>query len=320
MRKPILDNYGRPTTKLRITLTHKCNYKCIYCHMEGEETKEEVEMTPEEIERLVSIAVQLGISKIKLTGGEPLLREDLSEIIRRISKIKGIEDIAITTNGSLLKKLAAELAEAGLMRLNVNLPTIDPNTYRRITCVDRRPEEIIEGILKCKNAGISPIKVNMVILKGINDNEISKMMKFTRENGLILQLIELEKVGIDEKIYRKYYFKLDEIERELEKKAVKIIIRRDMQNRRRFRLADGTEVEIVRPYENGSFCQACTRIRLTADGKLKPCLMRNDNLVDILTPLRLGAEDTELKKIFIEAIKRREPYWKLKDTFSKCSI
>ncbi|MCC6017476.1 MAG: GTP 3',8-cyclase MoaA [Candidatus Verstraetearchaeota archaeon] len=310
---PLIDRYGRPIVNLRITLTHKCNYRCIYCHMEGEEKALE-ELTPEEIERIARVAVKIGISKVKLTGGEPLIREDIGEIVRRLSHINGMEEVSMTTNGSLLKEKVKELAKANLKRINVNIPSLREETYKYITNSEYSPKQIIEGVMEAKKLGINPVKVNMVILRGVNDDQIDEMITFTRKNDLILQLIELENVGIDEETYSKYHADISSIEEKIKNEAKKVIVRRDMQNRRKYILKGGGEVEIVNPYENGNFCSACTRIRLTADGKIKPCLMRNDNLIDIKNLLRNNLDEYELMKLFVKAIEGREPYWKRRVT------
>jgi len=281
--------------------------------MEGEEKALE-ELTPEEIERIARVAVKIGISKVKLTGGEPLIREDIGEIVRRLSHINGMEEVSMTTNGSLLKEKVKELAKANLKRINVNIPSLKEETYKYITNSEYSPKQIIEGVMEAKKLGINPVKVNMVILRGVNDDQIDEMITFTRKNDLILQLIELENVGIDEETYSKYHADISSIEEKIKNEAEKVIVRRDMQNRRKYILKGGGEVEIVNPYENGNFCSACTRIRLTADGKIKPCLMRNDNLIDIKNLLRNNLDEYELMKFFVKAIEGREPYWKRRVT------
>lgn len=319
MNKVLYDSYGRPLLGLRITVTHKCNFNCIYCHREGENPSER-EMAPNEIGKIVEIAAKYGVYKIKLTGGEPLVREDIIEIVKTISKVKGISDLAMTTNGSLLREYAKELAKAGLKRVNVNLPSLNAETYMKITRSKYTPNEIIKGIEEALGAGLNPVKINVVILKGLNENEIEKMIQFAEKHKVILQLIELEPVGVDPKIFNQLHLDLAPIEEKLRSRALRITVRRDMQNRRKYLLPGGAEIEIVKPIENGSFCAACTRIRLTADGKLKPCLMRNDNLVDILSEMRKGAPPEEIEKLFVMAAKRREPYWKTRDMQLKCSI
>ncbi|MCS7365458.1 MAG: GTP 3',8-cyclase MoaA [archaeon GB-1867-035] len=308
----IYDKYGRPLRSLRITVTHRCNFNCIFCHREGEEFTTQ-EMTPEEIYKISKIAASFGINKIKLTGGEPLVREDIDKIIKLLASINGIKDLAMTTNASLLEEKASILSEAGLMRINVSLPSIKNRTYSEITGSNFTPQKIIKGVKKAMESGMKPIKINMVILRGLNENEIDEMMKLAGKLKVILQLIELEPIGISYEKFKQLHVDLDAIENKLRMKALRVITRRDMQNRRRYILPGNIEVEVVKPLENGSFCAACTRMRVTADGKLKPCLMRNDNLVDILSKIREGAHESQLKEIFLEAAKRREPYWKKKD-------
>ncbi|MCS7097021.1 MAG: GTP 3',8-cyclase MoaA [Candidatus Methanomethylicia archaeon] len=315
---PLIDRYGRPVNYLRITLTHRCNYNCIYCHMEGEKLNYSHELTPDEIEVIVKAAVKIGINKVKFTGGEPLIRDDLLEIMNRIANIKGISDISITTNGSILSEIIKDLIKTGLKRMNVNLPSIREETYRKITNSKYTPEKIIDGINEAKRCGMKIIKVNMVVLKGINDDEINELIEFTKKNGLILQLIELENVGIKEEVFLRYHLDLSTIEDELKKKTEKIIVRKNMQNRRKYILREGGEVEVIRPYENGSFCKACTRIRLTVDGMLKPCLMRNDNLINLREAVEKKLGVKEIMNYFMKAIEVREPYWRVVNTPLKC--
>lgn len=303
----LIDNYGRPLLNLRIALTQNCNLHCEYCHREGEEKLAEnsVEMTVDEIVRIVRIAISLGISKVKLTGGEPLMRREITEIVEGIAAIPGLEDLSMTTNGTLLNSLAKELHAKGLKRVNINLPTLNEAVYKKLT--GGRLENVLKGVKAAVEAGLYPVKLNMLILKGVNDHEVLRMMEFARKTETILQLIELEPINIDDAYYAAHHKSLDEYEYLLKEKALKIETRKYMQNRRVYHLPD-VNVEIVHPIENTEFCMHCTRLRVTSDGKLKPCLMRNDNLVDILTPMRNGASDEELIKLFKLANQKREPY------------
>lgn len=303
------DHFGREVSNLRISVTHKCNLACFYCHREGQPSSEK-EMKPHEIEKIVSIGAELGISKIKLTGGEPLLRKDITEIVSRVAT--HAEEVSLVTNGVLLKRYARELKKAGLTRINISLDSIDATNYNLIIGKDYL-SEVISGIREANEVGLHPLKLNMVIMRNLNENEIERMIKFAMENDAILQLIELEatKEGINGNFYQSHHLDLSGVEGELEKRAVKVAQRR-MQQRRKYWIPNGgdvAEVEIVKPMHNTRFCSACTRIRLTSDGKLKPCLLRNDNLVDILTPLRRGAGADELHSLFLKAISLREPYW-----------
>ncbi|MEM1566780.1 MAG: GTP 3',8-cyclase MoaA [Candidatus Bathyarchaeia archaeon] len=305
----LLDSYGRPLLNLRIALTKPCNLHCSFCHAEGEDKSAEniVEMTAEEVVRIAKIAVSLGVLRIKLTGGEPLLRKDIVQIVRGIAALPGLEELSMTTNGTLLEPLAKALQANGLKRVNINLPTLDGETYCKLT--GGRLENVLGGVKAAVEAGLNPVKLNMLILKGVNDSHVSEMMDFARRIGAVLQLIELEPVNISSEYYRAYHKPLDEYEEMLRQKAVKVETRKYMQGRRVYHLPDLT-VEVVHPIENTEFCMHCTRLRVTSDGKLKPCLMRNDNLVDILTPMRNRATDDELKELFKLANKRRQPYVK----------
>ncbi len=301
------DPYGRPLESIRISVTQKCNLNCFYCHREGEGPSQRGEMTPEEIQKIVEIAASFGLGKVKLTGGEPLLRRDILEIITRIHETPGIEEVSMTTNGTLLAEYAYSLKKAGLARVNVSLDTLMTERYKQITSVDSL-RSVTFGIAKAKEAGLHPVKVNMVLLKGLNEHEVPEMIDFARENDVILQIIELESPNESE-WYRRYHASLDAVEHLLESMAESITIRK-MHHRKKYHLRGGGEVEVVKPMHNTEFCRHCNRIRVTSDGKLKPCLFRNDNLVDILEPIRRGESEETLKKIFLEAVKRREPYFK----------
>jgi len=302
----IYDNYGRPVLNLRISVTQKCDKHCPYCHREGE-TNPSTLMTVDEIVRIVRIAISLGISRVKLTGGEPLLRQEIVEIVGGINGLEGLTDMSMTTNGTHLKGLAKDLKKAGLNRVNVSLPTLNPDVYNDVMGGDL--QEAIDGVGAAVEAGLHPVKVNMLVLKNVNDCEIDKMIQFAAETGTILQLIELEPINLSKGYYERYHLGLDAIAQKLEKLASEIRVRKYMQKRRIYFLPK-TKVEVIRPIENTEFCANCTRIRVTSDGKLKPCLMRKDNLVDILTPMRNGAHDKKLTEVFLEAVKKREPYYK----------
>jgi cyclic pyranopterin phosphate synthase len=262
-------------------------------------------MTVEEIVRIVHVAVDLGISRVKLTGGEPLMRKDIVNIVGKISSIPGLKDLSMTTNGVMLEALADELHEAGLKRINISLPTLDGAVFHKLT--GGIIEGAINGVRAAVEAGLCPVKLNMLILKGINDEAIPDMIEFATRTGTVLQLIELEPINVSDSFYCANHQSLDLYEEALQQKAIRIETRRFMQNRHVYYLP-GAKVETVRPIENTEFCLHCSRLRVTSDGKLKPCLMRNDNLVDFLTPLRRGASDKELAELFISANQKREPF------------
>ncbi|WP_042698807.1 GTP 3',8-cyclase MoaA [Thermococcus sp. PK] len=305
----LVDRFGRPVTNLRISLTNECNLNCFYCHREGQTLNFE-DMKPEEIERIVRIASQLGIKKVKLTGGEPTIRKDIVEIVRRIRPY--VEDLSMTTNGTTLKLLAEPLKEAGLDRVNISLDTLDREKYKSITGFDVLPQ-VLEGIEKAVKL-FYPVKLNMVVMKGLNDGEIWDMINYAAQKNAILQLIEIEvpREMEDSWFFKKYFYPLKPLEEKFGEIAVDVKERRMHRRKKYFIPTDYgiAEVEVVRSMHNTIFCANCTRIRLTSTGHLKTCLLRRDDLVDILTPIRNNASDEELIEIFKKAILMREPYWK----------
>ena len=262
-------------------------------------------MTLEEIVRIAKTAISLGIARIKLTGGEPLMRKDIRQVVAGIAAIPGLKDLSLTTNGLLLSGMAKELHDAGLNRINISLPSLNPETYHKLT--GGKLEDALAGVKAAVDAGFCPVKLNMVILKNVNVDDVPEMIEYAAKEGVILQLIELDPVNVSSTYYSTHHRSLDEQEEMLRQKAVTIEKRRLMHNRLIYHLPN-VAVEVVHPIENTDFCMHCTRMRVTSDGKLKPCLMRNNNLTDILTPIRQGASDEKLKQLFIKANKLREPY------------
>jgi GTP 3',8-cyclase len=288
------DPYNRPVSNLRISLTPKCNLSCIYCHAEGERTPANT-MSAAEIAEVLRVASKFNIIHVKFTGGEPLLRDDLEDII---SSVPENMEASLTTNGILLADRADDLKEAGLSRVNVSLDSLNPLTYKRISGSDRLGE-VLSGISAALEAGLTPIKLNMVVLRGINDSEVDDFLAFVRGNrNLILQLIELMQFNDCT-----YHGDLTGLEHDLAERSKTIFTRR-MHHRKKYCL-DGAEVEVVRPLHNTEFCAFCNRLRVTSDGKLKPCLLRTDNHVDIR-----GKVGVELEALFSEAIRRREPFYR----------
>lgn len=266
-------------------------------------------MTPEEIERIVRIASRLGIRNVKLTGGEPTVRPDIYEIIQRIRPY--VVDLSMTTNGTTLYASAEKLKEAGLDRVNISLDTLDRKKYKMITGYDVL-DQVLKGIRRATNL-FYPVKLNMVVMRGINDDEIWDMIRFAGEVNAILQLIEIEvpREMENSQFFKDFFYPLKPLEEKFEKIAVEIRERKMHRRRKYFLPVDGkmVEVEVVRSMHNTTFCMNCTRLRLTADGYLKTCLLRKDDLIDILGPIRRGATDDELVKIFKRAVQLRKPYW-----------
>ena len=302
----VKDKFDRPILSLRITLTNRCNVNCIYCHHDGMRSSKN-EMTPDEVYKICQIAKRIGVRKIRLSGGEPLIRKDIVEIVSKINSI-GFNDISITTNGILLEKYAKDLKDAGLDRVNVSFDTLNPETYEFITKKDYL-ESAKKGILKSVEVGLYPVKINMVIMKDINEHEIKDMFNFCKENDMVLQLIELieSENCDDDKFSAEYHYKLDMVEERLSDIADEVREREFMQGRRKYYI-NGGEIEVVKPLDNTKFCANCTRLRVTPDGKIKPCLLRNDNLVDIITDIRNNESDEKLEEIFLKGIDKREPF------------
>lgn len=302
----VKDKYNRPILSFRMSITNRCNLNCLYCHHDGMLPSKD-EMTPLEIEKITKIAKDLGVRRVRLSGGEPLIRKDIVDIVDKISQI-GFKDISITTNGTYLSKYSADLKNAGLDRVNVSLDTLNKDRYRFLTKKDYL-DTVKDGILNAVEVGLNPVKINMVMMKGINEDEVWDMFRFSHDNGLILQLIELmESESCEDNIFSQdYHLNISPIEEEIKKIADDVTVRKDMQNRRKYYIGKG-EIEIVKPLDNTNFCSNCTRLRLTPRGQIKPCLLRNDNLIDIIGPLRNGASDEELKTIFLDGISKREPY------------
>jgi len=304
----VVDAYGRPVNYLRISLTKRCNHTCFFCHSEGEESAN-VEMTPTEIERLVRVAVNNGVTRVKLTGGEPLLRDDILEIIHRISPL--VQDLSLTTNGTLLECMALDLKKAGLNRVNVSLHSLDSTTYRVVTGATSLPN-VIRGITKAVEVGLTPLKINMTLLKSLNESEVRSMLEFASETSAVLQLIELQDVPTDPTTsLGAYRVNLDLQEKYFEQIAIDIV-QRTLHGRKQYtiQLPQGTVVvEIIRSMRNSNFCRFCTRLRITSDGKLKPCLYRNDNLIPVRSILSDCKDENELLRAYIAAVGGREPYW-----------
>ena len=302
----VKDKYERPILSLRITITNRCNVNCLYCHHDGM-VRSKDEMTADELYTICKIAKKIGVKKIRLSGGEPLIRKDIVEIVEKIASLD-FKDISLTTNGTFLEEYAEDLKKAGLDRVNVSLDTLNRETYEFITKKDYL-ESAKKGILKAVEAGLYPVKINMVIMKDINQNEIKDMFKFCRDNDIVLQIIELieSENCDDDKFSEDYHYKLDDVEKELADIADEVRERKFMQGRKKYYI-NGEEIEVVKPVDNATFCANCSRLRITPDGKIKPCLLRNDNLVELISHIRNNESEEKLEEIFLSGIYKREPF------------
>jgi len=266
-------------------------------------------MTVKEIRKLFEIARTVGIKKLKITGGEPLMRRDIVELVHTGAEI--FDEISMATNGTHLASLAEDLKAAGLDRINVSLDTLDPKLYKTITGADDM-DSVIHGIDRALEAGLRPLKINTVMLDGINISHLPRLLDFANSKGAVLQLIELSPVdGNGGDRLRRYFCPLGEIESSFAACATRVEIN-ELHDRRRYAVPHNgstVSVEIVRSVGREIFCMNCTRIRATSNGMLKPCLMTSDGMIDFLSPLRAGASDSELLALFEEAIRKRRPYW-----------
>jgi GTP 3',8-cyclase len=295
------DAFGREVTDLRVSVTKRCNFGCIYCHDEGlgpvaqPRAPHADEMSAREVERIVRIAREFEIRSVKFTGGEPLIRLDLEEIVART--VGQIPDVSLTTNGSMLARRAEGLRAAGLKRVNVSIDTLDPTQFREI----RKGELplVLRGIREALRVGLKPVKLNMVVFRPTLAN-IPKMIDFIGEgDGLKLQLIQFMPELVQ---HLDWMVDIDSVKKWLEAHADKVLVR-DMHHRRIY-LFNGSEVEVVDPVHNPEFCYHCHRIRVTHKGELKGCLNRNDDLVPTA-----GLDDAGLRDAFRRVVAQRVPYY-----------
>jgi cyclic pyranopterin phosphate synthase len=301
----LVDPFGRLVTSLRVSVTQRCDLACFFCHREGEHDPGK-EMTPSEIGRIVEVASELGVTKIKVTGGEPLMREDLVEIISLLSP--HVMEVSMTTNALRLPGKAVALKNAGLKRVNISLHSLKRETVKKIAGTDCL-DQVLAGIRAADEAGLKPIKLNFVVMKGLNSEEIQDMLHLSADTGTILQLIEYQPLERGVEKWDDLFFDITPLERKWDAEAVRVE-EQVMHRRKRYTLTDGATVEIVRPIHNTIFCANCNRLRLTSDGRLKPCLMRNDNLVPLVQLLRSGASKEDLVDAFRLATSLRAPYWR----------
>lgn len=294
----IKDKYERIIDYMRISIIDRCNLRCIYCMpSEGIKPIEHKDVLGyEEIIRIVRIAAGLGVRKIRLTGGEPLIRKDLPYLVSSINTLEGIEDISLTTNGLLLKKYAHALASAGLRRVNVSLDSLHPRRYREITR-GGDINNVLEGIHEAEKAGLLPIKINMVPIRGFNDDEIEEFARLTLKTTYNVRFIEFMPIGAKEIWNHEKYISTDEIKERVSKIAplIPVKIRRSGPARYfRFEDAPGV-VGFISPITH-HFCNSCNRLRLTSDGKLRPCLF-SETEIDLKSAMRCGSSDEEIERL-----------------------
>jgi len=299
----LTDRFDRKLTYLRISVTDRCNMRCDYCRPTADAYKAESHsniLSYEEITRIASIAAGLGVSKIRITGGEPLVRRDLPLLVKKLAAISGIKDIALSTNASLLEKYADDLVVAGLHRINVSLDSLNALRFRKLTGSELVP--VLKGLQAAKEAGLAPIKLNTVLMKGINDDEVADLIDFASELGATIRFIELMpmKQGLD---WQKYYISIDDIlKREDVAKRVNVdaVLTTGNTAARYLPLRNGVgEVGFIMPMSD-RFCEGCNRLRLTSNGGLRSCLPANDQL-NLRDLIRNAGTDDDIRAVFLRS-------------------
>jgi cyclic pyranopterin phosphate synthase len=305
----LTDKHGRSIHDLRISITDRCNYKCVYCRS-GNDGPAFPEMPIADYLRMVRVFVGLGITKVRLTGGEPLLRRGLVEMVQELGRMKTLAgtalDIAITTNGHLLAELAQPLSDAGLSRVTVSMDAVDEPRFARITRVPNAYERVLAGIRAAQRAGLNPVKVNCVLLRGFNDDQIPAFGQFAREEGVVVRFIEFMPLEEDRVWSPEIVVTLDEIVRRMaEFMPLREIEHERSETARRYRFEDGVgEIGIIAPVSQ-PFCGHCSRIRVTSDGKIRTCLfsVREHDLAGLMAN---GGSDEQMGEFIRHAVDQKE--------------
>lgn len=303
-----MDSFGRKIDYLRISITDRCNERCLYCMPEGYKGWERMadHLSADEIIRVVRVAAGLGFRKFRLTGGEPLVRADILEIVRGMKEVPGVEVIGLSTNGTKLASLAGPLAAAGVRSVNVSLDALDPHIYRQVTGGDVKA--VVAGILAAIAAGFERVKLNCVLMRGVNEAEIWPLVLFAAEHRLPLRLIELMPLTRSDVLSEKNFFPTGDAMRLLEQHD-ELVPQPDTRighgPAKYYSLRQtGALVGFIGALTNLHFCEACNKMRLTADGKIRPCLGDHGE-VDLREALRGGGDDEALRKVFYDALQTK---------------
>ena len=302
--KSVTDKFGRPVRDLRISVTDRCNFRCPYC-MPAEVYGEKYEFLPrphilsfEEIERLTRLFVRIGVSKVRITGGEPLVRANLPDLVSKLCVIDGINDVALTTNGYLLENNAQQLKDAGLNRLTISLDSIDPDVFKEMSGRPQGPANTLAGIKTAASLGFKQIKINVVVQRGVNEHTLVDTARYFKGTGAIVRFIEFMDVGTKNGWELSQVFTSDEviqtINAEFPLEPIEPNYKGEVASR--YRYVDGSgEIGVISSVSK-PFCGDCTRARLSTDGKLITCLFASGG-TDLKTPMRSGATDAELAAI-----------------------
>ena len=309
MKQQMLDRFGRIHTNLRISVTDVCNFRCIYCMPEDMTFMPDAAlMTFDEILHLARIFVALGANKVRITGGEPLVRPGVPALIRQLTQLEGLKDISLTTNGIGLIKQAQALYDAGLRRINVSLDTLNEEKFEQMT---RRKvlSRVLEGLKAAHKCGFNPIKINAVAMRGFTDDEIVDLATFARQNDYQLRFIEFMPLDADDVWGRNMYIPGKEIIGKINAVYPLTPVTQDgdakSDTAQRYRFSDnGNEVGVISSVSE-PFCENCNRVRLTADGKLRTCLFSLTE-TDLLTPLREGVPDKAIMELILDAVAQKE--------------
>ena len=302
----LLDKFGRQITDLRVSVTDRCNFRCVYCRSANPDNHmaEHELLRWDELERVARILVGMGIRKVRVTGGEPLVRPGVEEFISRLKSL-GVADLSLTTNGQLLAERCDRLVAAGLNRINISLDSLDRAKFEKITRT-RSFDKVIAGIDAAQNSRLRPVKVNAVLVRGLNDDEIEAFAEFARERGLIMRFIEFMPLDADRTWTRQLVVPAAEVRRRIEARWPLVSLEHERsETARKFGFADGRgEIGLIAPVSQ-PFCGFCSRIRLTADGKLRTCLFSRDDH-DLKGLLRSDAGDDEIAAAIREIVMDKE--------------
>jgi len=306
-----VDRFNRPINYLRVAITDRCNLRCFYCmpkHGVAQYVHSDV-LTYEEILRIVQAAAEIGVDKVRLTGGEPLVRRNVHQLIQQLAGLPGIDDLAMTTNGVYLDQMAERLLNAGLKRINISLDTLNPIKFYKITRSDKF-KTVWKSISKAASIGFAPVKINVVVMRGVNDDEIEAFARLSLDGPYAIRFIEYMPIGGGNDWVPEKFMSVSEIKAQVETIAPLQPVPRTRVDgpaeRYRFASARG-EIGFIGAISR-HFCGSCNRLRLTPDGALRPCLM-SDEEIDIKTPIRKGCTAQDLETLFHQAIalKPRRP-------------
>ena len=307
----LTDKFGRTISDLRISITDRCNYKCVYCRT-GSQGAQFAELAMDDYLRMIRVFVSLGIEKIRLTGGEPLLRKGLVPLLKELAQLRTQAaakplDLAITTNGHLLAEMAAPLARAGLSRITVSMDAVDAATFERITRVPGSFDKVLAGVRAAQRAGLGPVKVNCVLLRGFNEDQIVPFARFARDEGVIVRFIEFMPLEEDRLWTPEVVVPLEEVVSKLNsfRPLAPLPANSPGETARRYTFDDGIgEIGIIAPVSQ-AFCGACSRIRLTSDGKIRTCLFSHFDH-DLYGVLARGGSDDDLAEFIQKTVETKE--------------